>query len=82
MVIISKIAQHSFCSMHATTLHLPAMFSQTPSAASSTTAPREDHLPAVDSHALLQGQKAVTIHHNGALYRLQATRLGKLILTK
>ena len=30
----------------------------------------------------LQGQKAVTIHHNGALYRLQATKLGKLILTK
>ncbi len=39
-------------------------------------------LPAVDSHSLLRGHKAVTIHHNGALYRLQATRLGKLILTK
>jgi hemin uptake protein HemP len=37
---------------------------------------------AVDSHTLLQGQKAVTIVHNGALYRLQATKLGKLILTK
>lgn len=36
----------------------------------------------VDSSALLQGQKAVAISHNGALYRLQATRLGKLILTK
>ncbi|MFT4240890.1 MAG: hemin uptake protein HemP [Acidovorax sp.] len=37
---------------------------------------------AVDSSALLQGQKAVAISHNGALYRLQATKLGKLILTK
>ncbi len=32
--------------------------------------------------ALLQGHKAITIWHNGASYRLQATRLGKLILTK
>ncbi|SDM56417.1 Hemin uptake protein hemP [Oryzisolibacter propanilivorax] len=37
---------------------------------------------AVDSTALLQGNKAVTIVHNGSLYRLQATKLGKLILTK
>ena len=37
---------------------------------------------AVDSSALLQGRKAVAIIHNGALYRLQATKLGKLILTK
>lgn len=36
----------------------------------------------VDSHALLQGQKAVSIIHNGTTYRLQATKLGKLILTK
>ena len=37
---------------------------------------------AVESSALLQGQKAVTIRHNGSVYRLQATKLGKLILTK
>jgi hemin uptake protein HemP len=37
---------------------------------------------AMDSHELLKGQKAVTIMHNGAIYRLQATKLGKLILTK
>lgn len=37
---------------------------------------------AVDSNELLKGQKAVTIVHNGSLYRLQATKLGKLILTK
>lgn len=36
----------------------------------------------VDSNALLQGQKTVDILHNGLVYRLQATRLGKLILTK
>lgn len=57
---------------------------------SSTAAPARSHpptalaLPAgtVDSNALLQGQKAVAIVHNGAIYRLQATKLGKLILTK
>lgn len=39
--------------------------------------------PAVlSSQALMQGAKAVDIAHNGAVYRLQATRQGKLILTK
>lgn len=36
----------------------------------------------LDSADLLQGQKAVSIVHNGTTYRLQATKLGKLILTK
>ncbi len=36
----------------------------------------------VDSTDLLRGQKTVEISHNGLTYRLQATRLGKLILTK
>ncbi|GAB3360258.1 MULTISPECIES: hemin uptake protein HemP [Giesbergeria] len=36
----------------------------------------------LDSRDLLQGRKTVTIAHNGSVYRLQATRLGKLILTK
>jgi hemin uptake protein HemP len=36
----------------------------------------------VDSAELLRGQKTVDINHNGLTYRLQATRLGKLILTK
>jgi hemin uptake protein HemP len=40
------------------------------------------HVQAVQSEELLQGKKAVEISHNGAIYRLQATRLGKLILTK
>ena len=37
---------------------------------------------AVNSRDLLQDHKSVTIAHNGNIYRLQATRLGKLILTK
>jgi len=37
---------------------------------------------AVESAELLRGRKAVEISHNGSIYRLQATRLGKLILTK
>lgn len=36
----------------------------------------------VESANLLQGQDHVLIRHEGALYRLQTTRLGKLILTK
>jgi len=47
----------------------------------SDTLQRQESL-AVDSSDLLQGNKAVTIVHNGSLYRLQATKLGKLILTK
>ncbi|MDQ3271600.1 MAG: hemin uptake protein HemP [Pseudomonadota bacterium] len=36
----------------------------------------------LESTEILRGQKAVEINHNGLTYRLQATRLGKLILTK
>ncbi len=36
----------------------------------------------MNSTELLQGRKCVTILHNGMPYRLQATKLGKLILTK
>ncbi|MBT2322500.1 hemin uptake protein HemP [Variovorax paradoxus] len=35
-----------------------------------------------ESKELLRGSKIVGIMHNGSLYRLQATKLGKLILTK
>ena len=38
--------------------------------------------PPLPSEALLQGRKTIEISHNGAVYRLQATRQGKLILTK
>jgi hemin uptake protein HemP len=37
---------------------------------------------ALSSQDVLRGRKAVSISHNGALYRLQTTRQGKLILTK
>lgn len=36
----------------------------------------------VSSAALLRGHKTVAIAHNGMLYTLQATKMGKLILTK
>lgn len=36
----------------------------------------------VSSNDILRGQKTVEINHNGSTYKLQATRLGKLILTK
>lgn len=36
----------------------------------------------INSMSLLRGGKCVQIEHNGALYKLQATKLGKLILTK
>lgn len=39
-------------------------------------------LAPVPSTALLQGRSVVHIEHNGALYQLRSTRLGKLILTK
>ncbi|MDP2404656.1 MAG: hemin uptake protein HemP [Hydrogenophaga sp.] len=43
----------------------------------------EDSRPVLlTSHEVLRGQKTVAITHNGALYRLQTTRQGKLILTK
>ena len=36
----------------------------------------------VNSDEVLQGRTAVVIAHRGVYYRLQATRQGKLILTK
>lgn len=42
----------------------------------------ESTSPVLTSQQLMQGRKAVAITHNGTTYRLQATRLGKLILTK
>ncbi|ROZ66556.1 hemin uptake protein HemP [Ramlibacter sp. WS9] len=38
--------------------------------------------PVLESSDLLRGARLVEIRHNGEVYRLQATRLGKLILTK
>ena len=55
-----------------------------PSAQSAAMAASRSAHPAgtLESSALLQGAKTVSIVHNGAIYRLQATKLGKLILTK
>jgi hemin uptake protein HemP len=39
-------------------------------------------MPFLSCTELLKGSKTVGIMHNGSLYRLQATKLGKLILTK
>jgi len=36
----------------------------------------------VPSTALLRGARSVEIEHHGVVYKLQATRQGKLILTK
>ena len=58
------------------TLSLP-QHSSGASAAVSSSAPAS-----FSSTEILRGQKAVEINHNGSTYRLQATRLGKLILTK
>lgn len=44
--------------------------------------PSGDSSGSVRSADLLKGEKSVVIEHNGATYRLQATKLGKLILTK
>lgn len=46
----------------------------------------EASLPTPDltlaSDLLMRGRKVIQIQHNGALYQLRATKLGKLILTK
>jgi len=53
-----------------------------PPAASGAAAGASAAEPIVDSAALLQGGRTALIRHNGATYRLHATRAGKLILTK
>ena len=51
-------------------------------AAGQTPAAGQPQPSPVPSDDLLQGRRAIEISHNGAVYRLQATKLGKLILTK
>ncbi len=41
-----------------------------------------DGMSSIDSLQLLQGGRCVQIAHNGSTYKLQSTKLGKLILTK
>ena len=59
------------------TLKLPVS-ARTPSTADQAATQQ----PSMSSNDILRGQKAVEINHNGSTYKLQATRLGKLILTK
>jgi hemin uptake protein HemP len=51
-------------------------------AAAAEPAPAARRPPPLPSEVLLRGRRLVEIAHNGEVYRLQATRLGKLILTK
>ncbi len=60
----------------------PARTRRTAPPAAQQTAAASQTPPPLPSGQLLQGRKIVEIEHNGAIYRLQATRLGKLILTK
>ena len=64
------------------TLSLPSRRNGQPETAAPAVSGRNKSGCVVDSTELLRGQKAVDIVHNGSTYRLQATRLGKLILTK
>ncbi len=57
-------------------LPAPAHPAQAPAAAALGAA------PVLSSQSVLQGRSQVAIEHNGAVYRLQTTRQGKLILTK
>lgn len=80
IIIIHTVSPFRTSAMHTLTVartasSTPAMLAALPAA----TSPTHGQL---DSADLLQGQKAVSIVHNGSTYRLQATKLGKLILTK
>jgi hemin uptake protein HemP len=44
--------------------------------------PAHPRLTRVSSSDILQGKQEVEIEHNGMLYRMRCTSLGKLILTK
>ena len=64
------------------TLSLPSCSPGEADAAHAAYPKQGDAACPMHSTAILRGQKAVEIIHNGLSYRLQATRLGKLILTK
>jgi hemin uptake protein HemP len=60
---------------------LPVEPERSPVPPAGSPAPESKPVP-VPSEDLLRGHRLLEIRHNGEVYRLQATRLGKLILTK
>lgn len=68
--------------LHPTTLSLPSRAVRQAEMSMPAAPARSESGAALESTEILRGQKAVEINHNGLIYRLQATRLGKLILTK
>ncbi len=64
--------------------HAEVSKASTASHACAPAEPRRQRTPAacLCSDDLLRGNNSVDICHNGAVYRLQQTRAGKLILTK
>ena len=64
--------------LHARSVARTTLQSETASGATTDSA----SVSRLNSTEILRGQKTVEISHNGLTYRLQATRLGKLILTK
>jgi hemin uptake protein HemP len=68
--------------LHSTTLSLPSRAARQADMSMPAAAARTTSGGVLESTEILRGQKAVEINHNGLTYRLQATRLGKLILTK
>ena len=54
----------------------------TPPAPGPADRPQQDPALVLDSQSLLQGRRAIHIQHLGRIYSLQATRQGKLILTR
>lgn len=66
-------------------IHLPKprLVPQTASSAETRLAPMgSTSMRSLESASLLSGGKVVEIRHHDAVYRLSATRQGKLILTK
>lgn len=53
-----------------------------PKPGTSVAHPSASGVPRLSSHAIFAGVSEVEIEHNGVLYRLRQTSLGKLILTK
>ncbi|MES2945473.1 MAG: hemin uptake protein HemP [Pseudomonadota bacterium] len=65
-------------------IHLPKprLLPQVAASAETRLAPVGSTLRSLESASLLSGGKVVEIRHHDSVYRLSATRQGKLILTK